>query len=84
MFQRLVTVNFCEDVAASLVPTVAAAASSGTSVLYSRHNFSSCIITVMLPSRGRFLCGKARQLRVQTLMRICAHVEHLIGSSTGV
>ena len=42
------TKNLCKDVAASWVPSVAAAASSGTSVRCSGRNFGICTITVVL------------------------------------
>ena len=51
------TWNLCEDVAASWVPTVAAAASSGTSVRFSGPNFDTCIITVVLPFTSRLFPG---------------------------
>ena len=49
--------NLCEHVAVSLVPSVAAAASSGTSVRCSRRNFGTCIIAVVLPLPG--LCVRS-------------------------
>ena len=65
MFQRLGSLNLCEDVAASLVLSVAAATSPVTSGRCCRRNFGKCIIIVVLKryknSRGarrafRWIC----------------------------